>query len=95
MKVLTPAPHTCPLSFALATCVVGVPLLTPITLADGIASVTSAFLHGFHTFMVLVAEQNAVLQNTPLCVLTIKAYYDFIGFGPVHFVQKSSYFGQF
>ena len=94
MKVIFPAPHTCPPGFALATCVVGVPLLTFVTLVDGITSVTTTLFQGFHTFMVLEAKENAVLQYSLLSVLTIKTYYDFESFGPIHFVQKTRNAGQ-
>ena len=60
MEVIVAAPHTSPFATALATSVVGTPLLTLKALADGIASVITAFLQGFHTSMMLVSKENAV-----------------------------------
>ena len=90
MKVVVSTPHTGPLSLALGTGVVWIPPLTFEALVDFHSRVSWSPFKGFHTFVVLVSQEDSTANHPPLGFLIFQANYDFIRFTPVLFVKKPS-----
>ena len=80
MKVVVSAPHTGPLTFALGTGVVWIPPLTSEALVDSYSRVPWSSIKGFHTFVVLEAQEDSTANHPLLGFLIFQTNYDFIRF---------------
>ena len=89
VKVVSTAPHTGPLSFALGTGVIRIPLLTLKALLDARGRGTLALLNNLHAFVVLIAKVHPPTKHLLLGFLIFKCDYYFENFCPFFFIEES------
>ena len=89
MEVVLTAPHTVPLSLALATSVVRVPLLTFEALIGARSGGALAFVNSLNAFVMLTSKKHSATKHPLLGFLIFKTDDYFVDFGPFFLVKKS------